>query len=56
MSMNIFPCLRKILHSGEFYSFLPEISGEWQKKAPAASGSRGGGQPKYFSRKGTLST
>ena len=51
--MYIFPCLRKILHSGEFYSFLPEISGEWQKKAP---GSRGGGQPKYFSRKGTLST
>ena len=50
--MYIFPCLRKILHCGEFYSFLPEISGEWQKKAPAAPGS----QPKYFSRKGTLST
>lgn len=54
--MYIFPCLRIILHGGEFYSFLPEISGEWQKKAPAAPGSRGGGQPKYFSRKGTLST
>ena len=54
--MYIFPCLRKILHSGEFSSFFSDISGERQKKAPAAPGSRGGGQPKYFSRKGTLST
>ena len=41
---------------GDWEPITPEISGEWQKKAPAAPGSRGGGQPKYFSRKGTLST